>query len=279
LPFIERRDSSGETGYSSPVDLAAALPTSSATSREQDVRNIERICTLYDAVMLFGSVARGDARDGSDVDVLAIAPRSRMVSATGHVSLTVYTEQHLRALARKGSLFVCHLRAEGKILKDRDGVFQRVFDEWHAPDIERAREGMNAARAVLDESQSERPDVTSRLRVGLYLLRSVLYLRCLELGEPVFAMGLVAARLGDERIAELYSRSARTSAEVRLALVMQLLEAYLPDGRRNPYGTLEALAVNWMTRYPMAADLAVRILTKDGRVDYAHSPVDWGDLG
>jgi predicted nucleotidyltransferase len=275
----EARDSSSQTSYADLVNVTATLPAFAPNTREQDVRDLERICAAYDAVMLFGSVARGDASEGSDVDVLAVAPRPRTAKAMGRVSLTIYTEEHLRALARKGSLFICHLRAEGRVLRDRDGVFQRVFDDWHSPDIQRSREGMKAARAVLDVCVGERPEVQSRLRVALYLLRSVLYLRCFELGEPLFAMQNVGARLGDDRIVELYSRRADISADAKLAVTLQLLDEYLPDGRRNSFGSLEALAVNWNTQFPMAADLAVRILTKDGRIDYAHSPIDWGDLG
>lgn len=253
-------------------------PRASATNvREVDLRKIESICAAHEAVMLFGSVARGDAGEGSDVDVLAIAARSRSARTIGRISLTLYTEHHLRVLAHKGSLFVCHLRAEGRVLQDRDGAFQRIFHAWRSPDIARARAGMNAARAVLDLAEREHFDASSRLRVALYLLRSALYLRGVELGQPVFAMHEVAASMGDDRIALLYSRQSRMSVEDRLALAMQLLERYLPEGRRNPFGSLEALAVNWSGQYPMAADLALQVLTKNGGIDYAHAPVDWGD--
>jgi predicted nucleotidyltransferase len=232
-----------------------------------------RLCSAYDAVMLYGSVARGDHVEGSDIDILAVAARPRFAAEVGSVSLTIYSEAHLVDLARKGSLFVLHLRAEGRVLRDNSNVFDKVFSEWIPPDPESLLKGMRAASAVLDTAGGH---PTSRLKVALYILRSVLYTRCYQLNHPLFAMDRVASFLKDERISNLYARSATETVEQRTALALDLLQQYLPFGMaKNNFGSLEALAVSWYAKFPMAADLAVKIIAGDSRIDYARSPTEW----
>jgi predicted nucleotidyltransferase len=81
------------------------------------------------ALCLLGSVARGDATPGSDIDILAITTEERrptelLVQAgeTGsdaRMSLMVRSEELFDRLAGDGALFVLHTRLEGKILFDR----------------------------------------------------------------------------------------------------------------------------------------------------------------
>jgi hypothetical protein len=227
--------------------------------------------------MLYGSVARGDAVSRSDVDLLAVDDRPRAPRDVGRISLTVYSEHHLRELSRRGSLFVLHLRTEGHILRDDDGVFERIFHDWRDPDVRQLFQGIRAASAVLDVS----PEVRARhgcslLRVALFVLRSVLYLRCIELGEPVFAMHRVAVVLKDARILSLFETTrTRDDTDVQLQMALELLDHHLGGRMRNPFGTLEALAVSWYTHFPMASDLAVTVLVGAPHIDYARAPANW----
>ena len=73
-------------------------------------------------VWLFGSQARGEARDGSDTDVLVVCegpavPRAAWTSLEtrfgDHVDVAHYSYRGLDKLVKQGSLFAWHLRCEG----------------------------------------------------------------------------------------------------------------------------------------------------------------------
>lgn len=75
------------------------------------------------AVWLYGSVARGDADELSDVDVLVVGDSASLTEeeraslpSNGPLSLSHYTWGEFEAMALYGSLFLHHLRSEGKPL-------------------------------------------------------------------------------------------------------------------------------------------------------------------
>jgi len=236
------------------------------------------IVAAYPAVALYGSVARGEAARGSDVDVLAVARHSAEQTELGRISLTVYEEHHLVELARGGSLFVLHLREEARVLKDPTGAFARIFRAWTPPDLERTLSGMRAAAAVLDGPEGDgganEGELTS---VALYIVRSVLYLRCLERGTPAFGGAQVAAVLGDGDVRDLLERSpaAALAPPDKLRLARALLMRHLGEPLSNPFGTLEALAVSCRLAFPLASDLALRVATGRRPLHYATAPALW----
>lgn len=95
--------------------------------------SIEGIC-------LFGSVARGDARETSDVDLLVLAPAptprpSELLgglsprSRSTRISLLVYTSEDFEAHHANGALFVAHVLKEGKALYDPSGLVNRLLEK------------------------------------------------------------------------------------------------------------------------------------------------------
>lgn len=87
------------------------------------------------ALAVVGSVARGDARPDSDVDLLVITrepPREiRSIlpqSIREHpVSLICKTPEQLEELVARGSLFLAHVREEGVVRYDPDGLLAAAF--------------------------------------------------------------------------------------------------------------------------------------------------------
>lgn len=239
---------------------------------------LARVVDSSSAVALYGSVARGDAGPGSDVDVVVIAERSVEQRDDGELAVTSYEEGHLSSLADAGSLFVLHLKTEARILKDDTHAFERVFGAWRAPSFERTREGMRAAASILDVTDEVRRMRSRQLAAtALFVLRSVLYLRCLELGRPTFAMHTVARVLDDEAVVGFLDR-ARAGSVTQGDLIEQsraFLGQYLGEPICNPCGTLEALAVSCHRSYPLAADLAVRVANGAPPLHYASAPALW----
>ncbi len=226
----------------------------------------------YSEVMLYGSMARGDATTHSDIDLLALGPVQKSFWRD-NLSITVYEPRQLQRMATAGSLFVLHLRLEGHILRDSNGILKEILGTWLSPDITRMRRGVAAACAILDSAEvQDGSRLESLTNVVVFLLRTTLYLRCLELSRPCFGAICVADVLHDKRIVTALRRDKPTAH--RLTMLTNLLRDYLGELPKNPFGTLEALAVSYYRRYPMASELAMRVLGAD-RIDYTSAPFEW----
>jgi predicted nucleotidyltransferase len=89
-----------------------------------------------EAVLLFGSVARGDANPWSDIDLLVtssdlkltVAELRTAISERNHVSLIYYRTPSFETLYRRHPLFVAHLKKEGVVLFDPLGVLSRMLE-------------------------------------------------------------------------------------------------------------------------------------------------------
>src|SRR5262245_46459624 len=91
------------------------------TLRCIDIKTVGRKMNEADfAVWLYGSVARGDADELSDTDVLLISDASDhpipAVQAVAEASVSHYTWGQITSLAEVGSLFLHHLRLEGRVV-------------------------------------------------------------------------------------------------------------------------------------------------------------------
>jgi predicted nucleotidyltransferase len=223
------------------------------------------------AAMLYGSVARGDDREGSDIDVLALTRRPFPPRQQGRLSITSYTPVQLVSLARAGSLFVLHLRMEGRILHDPEAALARVLDTYRPPaSYAPLHDALRKASAILDttdEAFARNPE--GYCRVALFLLRTEVYARCAERGTPAFAMDMAARRIEDPTIAAAFSgRAARMSDHGFFREVRALVSRYLDTPIHNPHGTLEALAVSTSERAPLASVLAMRVLSGKVEIEY-----------
>ncbi len=224
--------------------------------------------------MLYGSSARGDSTSHSDVDILQVVP-SRPGSATaGAVSIVSYLPSQLERMAAEASLFAWHLRTEGYMIRDEDGVLTTILASHPGPNIEATLERVRCLTAVLDGDSAEFERHQEGLRrVARFLLRTAVYSRALEAGCETFATGIAAAAVdpsGDllgllDRLRSHTPDSWQDLREARLHL------SRLVGGHEsNPYGSLEALVVRSEMESPAISALGLHILSDAaGELDYS----------
>jgi hypothetical protein len=91
-----------------------------------------------DAVAMYGSQVRGDADLLSDADMIIVSPDTgALIREKGRLeargfSCSTYTWKRLYAMAKRGSLFIEHLKKESLILMDRGNVFRSFLDGFEA---------------------------------------------------------------------------------------------------------------------------------------------------
>lgn len=202
--------------------------------------------TATSELWLFGSVARGDTDDLSDVDVLVagdLEPQalSRLPYPTDRVSLVRYDWPELRQMAGYGSLFLHHVRLEGKLLyAPHESELAALLEEL--PPYGRAQQELSSFVRVLDDVECALTGDHSpafELAVIATALRHSCILGCYAVGEP---------RFGRRSAFELFLRSA--GCEDLIGAAQQLYDFRLyEDGR----GTLPFTATTtevrlWLTR-------------------------------
>lgn len=187
------------------------------------------------AVALFGSQARGDSEENSDVDLLLVTSEDTPRHVTmGNLSLSLYPRTHLFDRARKGDLFVCHLAAEAKAIHDPEGVLPALKE---ALKLRSSYDTEIAAASdlgwLLARFARDLPDVELANRRIAWCVRTILIARSAEAGKPVFSAAHLAAFAGDSRIGELINQ--KNSDEAPSLATTDQLRGFLQGwGKTDP---------------------------------------------
>ena len=144
-------------------------------------------------VWLFGSAARGDVDDVSDVDVLIAGPLTpkdldRLPYRRSQLSVVRYSWDELAHMAAYGSLFLHHVRLEGRLVQPATGDrLRNLLDSL--PPYHRAEHELTSFRQVLDdveESLTEESSPAFELSVIATAVRHSCILGCYAIGRPTF---------------------------------------------------------------------------------------------
>jgi hypothetical protein len=153
-------------------------------------------------VWLYGSNARGDGDASSDVDVLVagecdIAPRDVGIPTANRLSMTRYSWPEIEQMAGYGSLFLHHIRLEGRpLLETEERRLATILDSL--PPYKRAAQELDCFRQVLaDVELALRGDHSPafELSVVATAARHSAILGCYLIGEPDFGRTSAFRRL------------------------------------------------------------------------------------
>ena len=203
----------------------------------------EKLAGKFDGLLLYGSWARGDADNQSDLDTLVLNFRGVRPARDGRVSVADYDETELGAVT--GTLFGFHLVRDGLILIDRAGDLSTILATIQQPAPKAVIERVRSLTPVLDVSKEDRLEYIEGLtQVARYLLRSALYAEALDHGEPCFSVREIAQRKQDAQLATILS-SHEAVRPVANLVVFDDLRARLSTAvgplLPNTYGDLHGL--------------------------------------
>jgi len=175
----------------------------------RDLGDIEKLKAAAFAILLFGSRARNDHENASDVDMLYVCDETepRHVSA-GKTSMFFYPWKKLLADAAAGDLFVGHIAFESRAYADPNDLLGRLraafrFKANYKQEIDRAADlGWFIVRFP------EHLKSSLRAKRMIWCVRTILIARLAEEGQLVFA---------PKKLAELArSKAAKELLEDRL---------------------------------------------------------------
>jgi predicted nucleotidyltransferase len=217
------------------------------------------------AVMLYGSRARRTARPDSDVDVLQLVSDNPRSYSSGRVNVTAYTPEHLTLLGIRGSLFVRHLKDEGIVIDDRDGVLGGVLSAYREPldyaSLKRDLAIIFAAINTVGAADYER----GILRLITYSFRTAVYVRSAESGRLCFDMDEACREYGDSDLLVLL-REHRPVPAKELALAgLELLQLEIPEDMPDDFSSIAIWARD---SAPMAATLLEAVIAGKSEISY-----------
>jgi hypothetical protein len=187
-------------GVQSDPTSGAAI-AAQATGALRTLPNVIGLCVV-------GSVARGDDRRDSDVDILVVlqqrqSPSELLAELTGEplhprLSLICKSPQALQRLASDGSLFLAHAASEGQVAYDPEGLLRRAFGVLGQTPLDTSRELNSRLASLRNYRHLDRFGNNFLFALAhLYGLgKGVAIARSARGGTPIFIKGDALALLG-----------------------------------------------------------------------------------
>lgn len=217
----------------------------------------------FTALFLYGSHARGDAKDTSDIDILQVTPVHTAPYAVGRFNITCYTFDQLLRLARRGGLFARHLVQEALPLHDPQGLLETLKSAYVATQTyDGVRREVCGCAPLLDLAEAQYDENSDGLSsLVSYLIRTYLYASAFDQGARSFGMGLVLDLLGQHRAGTILSDLRERSFSAFVA-ARRLFEELTGAMCHRVEGSLEAFIVNASAHNDLAVILGLRLLAR-----------------
>lgn len=226
----------------------------------------------YSAVLLFGSYARRDQTQMSDIDILKVTPTPSKSYSLGKINVTCYTRDQLLKMAETGSLFTRHLVYESIPLIDPDNFLDRLRARFRLTDnydnVLREVKCSVGLLAITENTFTESAHYYSA--TASYLLRTYVYAFAFRSGSQTFSMSALAEAGLDHgaNVPLAALRAIETYANFRYVVDMIFHLVGIDFTIREE--TLEAYIVNCYGTCDLAVVLGLRILAHGELIGYAH---------
>ncbi len=227
------------------------------------------------SVVVYGSRARGDHLEDSDLDVLIVVETPRGSIVRGTITVSFYTPTQLESA--RGTLFGVHLRHDAVIIHDTGGWFGSILGSFGEPEPRRVLALVQHLSAILRVPKMHPEDHLSGLiRLARYLLRSAMYAKAIEDGEPCFSVRELAGRYSDPELPVYLASNAPPTGPDGLRL-LEMLERRLDQWAGIPpataYASLSELVVTeWDSDRDRATMAALVIGGEPEGFDYTQMP-------
>jgi predicted nucleotidyltransferase len=220
--------------------------------------------TPFSGIFLYGSHARGDSGEMSDIDILQVTTSHAAPYAVGRVNVTCYTVKQLLDLAREGSLFARHLISEAQPLNDPYKILEAMKSAYVSPmTYDPVRREVCACAPLLDVDQAEyienREGLTSLVT---YLIRTYLYALAFDQGAQSFAMGHIVELLGYHEMKVILSRARAEPKFETFETARVAFERLTNTACIRKEGSLDAFIVNVSADSKLAMILGLRLLAR-----------------
>ena len=213
-------------------------------------------------LMLFGSVARGDDTDESDIDILQLVSTNLGPRTTcGNFVFSNYATQQLRRMFCSGNLFALHLLHDGVILSDPYGELQDCLDSYTPPNgYTKVLEELGwTAKFLAVDCDTFEMYSTNLVALGIYILRTKLFVDCAKSGRPSFSVPDISRRFADPRIQVVYNLGKKSSVSfLEFEELKAVIEKYLAVKIQNEFGSFNDLIQMTPVNYALARKLAWR---------------------
>jgi len=221
-------------------------------------------------VLVYGSRARGDAVEGSDLDLLALVAGARPSDNIGDVNISHYTLDQLSTGV--GTLFGAHLKRDARIVWDPTGNLYSAVANLGDVDTDRLLGRAKRMSELFTSPERDLPKyLEGLLREARYLLRSCLYAQAIADGSPCFSVRQLATRHQDKPLAQLLaSRQPGDPSMDDLNECLTRLRRIIGEFPVSQHGSLEATIVNEWDRPGDLLSMAFMALGVTGQgSDYA----------
>lgn len=163
---------------------------------------VESVKGTFDCLILFGSYARGDNKEGSDVDVLQVTSRNSSHYRFEEINFSPYSKSFLMQLAKESSLFVLHIISEGRVIAGDYNLLNDLKKEFvFAKDYHKYKNDLIDASHLLCVDELE---YTSNAKgynlLACFLFRSLLYAISYEKNILSFSIHQLSLKLDDPEI-------------------------------------------------------------------------------
>jgi predicted nucleotidyltransferase len=151
-----------------------------------------------EVVIIYGSMARNDADNNSDIDIFALVEDSltefekekvidkicSLISGK-EINVSLYTKEVFNKMSKDGSLFLWHLKKEGKYLfnKNNEDIFINLANfNAYQKNMELYSDLFNSIQKSFGENGINSYD----LSMLFFLCRNISILTCFKIGKPNF---------------------------------------------------------------------------------------------